>query len=535
MEITKKILIVDDRPENITALQMFLKRFNAEIVSALSGNEALTKTLDHEFALALIDVQMPEMDGYETVRLMRQVERTKYLPIIFLSAIYSEDHYQVQGIEAGAVDFITKPFPPQILLGKVKIFLELYEQKKKLELEIEQRKQTEEFLRETEKELLKAKAKAEESDRLKSAFLANMSHEIRTPLNAIVGFANLLSENDMPQERKEQYLNYVYNSSNALINIISDILDIAKIEAGQLKINKTEVNINNLLHELWVTFKGELERREKQNIELNLNIPADGTSQIAFTDESRLRQVLSNLLQNAVKFTIQGSIEFGYVVKGNSLEFFVKDTGIGIAEDKIELIFGRFQKLHNEQVQNTSGTGLGLSIVQKLLELLNSNILVKSELNAGTEFRFSIPYLKEAEQKPILPVDEALISPENINWSSKSILIAEDEQSNYKLLEAILLPTKANIKWAKNGKEAVETYKQNDKIDAVLMDIKMPVMTGYEAYHELRKLDKQLPIIAQTAYAMSGEKEKFQAIGFNGYLTKPIVKKDLLKLLYSVL
>ncbi|HEX2936041.1 MAG TPA: response regulator, partial [Bacteroidales bacterium] len=177
--ITKKILIVDDRAENLIALQVLLKGFQAEIITALSGNEALTKTLEHDFALALIDVQMPDMDGFETVRLMRKVEKTMFLPVIFVSAIYSEEHYKIQGIEAGAVDFIAKPFHSKILLGKVKIFLDIYEQKKKLELEIEQRIKSENSLREAEKELIEAKEKAEESDRLKTAFLANMSHEIR--------------------------------------------------------------------------------------------------------------------------------------------------------------------------------------------------------------------------------------------------------------------------------------------------------------------------------------------------------------------
>jgi two-component system, sensor histidine kinase len=535
MDIIKKILIVDDKPENIVALEVLLKDFDAQIIKATSGNEALTKTLEHDFALALIDVQMPDMDGYETVKLMRKIERTRFLPVIFLSAIYSEDHYQIQGIEAGAVDFITKPLNPRILLGKVRTFLELFEQKKKLEIEIEQRKQTEISLRETEKQLLLAKARAEESDRLKTAFLANMSHEIRTPLNAIVGFANLLAQPNIEPEKKQQYSHYVYNSSETLLTIISDILDIAKIEAGQLSMNKTLVNVSNVLTELLDAFREELIKKGKDNIRLSLSMPQDHLNHTLVADEGRFRQVVSNLLQNAIKFTLQGSIIFGYQLKNNVFEFFVRDTGIGIAKDNLEVIFNRFQKLQNDQIRNSSGTGLGLSIVKKILEMLGGSISVFSQVDKGTQFVFTLPAHVDSVQYQDEIQNDTGISPELLNWSSKNILIAEDEYSNYLLLEAILTPTRAKIKWAKNGKEAVESYKQNTKFDAVLMDIKMPVMTGYEAYAELRKLNKQLPIIAQTAYAMTGEKEQFKKIGFNGYLTKPVIKKELLKLLMSFL
>ena len=536
MEITKKILIADDRPENLVALEKLLEKCNIEIIKAFSGSEALAKTLEHEFAMALIDVQMPDMDGYETVKLMRQVDHTRFLPVIFLSAIYSENHYLVQGIEAGAVDFITKPIQPRILLGKVKIFLELYEQKKKLENEIEQRKQTEISLLNTEKQLIEAKLKAEEADMLKSAFLANMSHEIRTPLNAIVGFANLLAEDDLTHDKKEQYLNYIFNSSETLTNIISDILDIAKIEAGQLVIKLAPANINNTLKELLATFNEELKKKKKEKIEIILSLPQSPLNSLIITDEIRLKQIISNLLQNALKFTLKGSIEFGYqIIDDKSIEFFVKDTGVGIANDKLNLIFDRFQKINNDNVQNPTGTGLGLSIVKKIIEMFGGNIWVESEINVGTQFTFSIP-LTIAENQDISSQKAAIkLLPESFNWASKHILIAEDEYSNYLLLEELLEPTQIAITWARNGKEALEAYLQNGQTDIVLMDIKMPVMTGLEAYQELRKLNTQLPIIAQTAYAMSDEREQFLNIGFNDYLTKPLSKRELLQTINTFL
>jgi signal transduction histidine kinase len=533
MEIVKKVLVVDDKPENIIALEVILKDLDIQIVSATSGNEALAKTIEHDFALALIDVQMPEMDGYETVKLMRQVEKTKFLPVIFLSAIYSEDHYLIQGIEAGAVDFMTKPFKVPVLLGKVKVFLKLYEQKKLLENEIEQRKQTETYLRETKQKLLEAKIKAEESDKLKTAFLANMSHEIRTPLTSIVGFAGLLSEKELPPSKKEEFAGYIYKSSEGLINLINDILDVAKIEAGQLAINKEPVDVNEVMKELYATFQAKLEKVNKSHIAVRLSLP-QGHVKLLTTDESRLKQVIINLLGNAAKFTLQGSIEFGYEIKDKNFRFFVSDTGIGIPEDKYNLIFDRFQKLQNNKVSNTSGTGLGLSIVKKIIELLDGHIWVDSRVNQGTTFTFTLP---DVEFSPKTVTDQEPspeISSEMPDWSSKHILIVEDEYPTFVLLESLLNPTGIHIKWAKNGKEAVETYLDDNKIDAVLMDIRMPVMTGLEAYAELRKMNRKLPIIAQTAYAMAEEKEQFQEIGFNGYLPKPIVKKELLNLLNSI-
>lgn len=532
MRIEKKILIVDDKPENLVALETILKDFDVRVIKANSGNEALAKTIDYDFALALIDVQMPEMDGFETVKLMRQVEKTKFLPVIFLSAIYSEDHFLIQGIETGAVDFIIKPFNTRILQGKVKVFLELYEQKKKLELEIEQRKITESFLRDTEKLLIQAKKKAEESDSLKTAFLANMSHEIRTPLTTIVGFAGLLTEKEVSPIEKKQYSEFISKSSESLITIINDILDVAKIEAGQLKTDIEPVDINMLLQEIRVTFKSKLMRMNKGHIHFLLDIPDETT--LLNTDESRLRQIILNLLSNAAKFTLTGSIEFGYVLKSSQIEIFVKDTGVGIPEDKHELIFDRFHKIENPEVINSSGTGLGLSIVKKLANMLGGNITVVSEINRGSVFTVTLPFAPSVNQ---VPHGEKLADsvPVNPNWASKHVLIVEDEYPTYVLLASMLTPTGLNVIWAKDGREALETMSCQKQIDAVLMDIKMPGMSGIETFTEFRKLNRSLPIIAQTAFAMTEDSERFREIGFDGYISKPIIVNELFKVLNNVL
>lgn len=538
MKIIKKILIVDDKPENLVALEAILKNFDAQIIKANSGNEALTKTIEHDFALALIDVQMPEMDGFEIGSLLRQVEKTKLLPVIFLSAIHSEDQFLIQGIEAGVVDFIIKPFLPRILQGKVKIFLDLHEQKKRLEIEIEQRKQTELHLRETEKNLIEAKLKAEESDRLKTAFLANMSHEIRTPLTTIVGFAGLLCEKAASDENRAKYANYIYRSSEGLIAIINDILDIAKIEAGHLKIKREMVDINYLLNEIFSTFKVKLEKMNKSHIQLKLNMP-EGPAPLLMSDEGRLRQIITNFLGNASKFTSDGSIEFGYRDMDEQVEFFVKDTGIGIPEDKFGLIFDRFQKLEDSNAKDNGGTGLGLSIVKKLVQLLDGEINVTSKVNEGSCFSFRISYEKTTgvfqEDMHAVKALNGNTEIDDTKWNSKSILVVEDEYSTYVLLESYLSQRGMKVKWARNGREAIEIIQSESKFDAVLMDIRMPVLSGIDAFIEIRKFNREVPVIAQTAYALAEERDRLREIGFNGYITKPIIKKDLFKILNTVL
>jgi signal transduction histidine kinase len=519
MDIRNKILIVDDRKENIAALVTLLEDMNVQIFPAGSGNEALALTLEHDFALALIDVQMPDMDGYETLRLMRKVEKTRFLPVIFLSAIYSEDHFKIQGIEAGAVDFITKPFNPRVLLGKVKVFLDLYNQRKLLETEIEQRKLAEAQLRE-------AKLKAEESDRLKSAFLSNMSHEIRTPLTTIVGMAGLLAAKDYPPEKKKEISEHIDRSSEGLLTIINDILDLSKIEAGEIKIQNEPVDLKRLFRELESTFGNKLKRNNKTGIELRIKIP-DDTGIYPVTDKNRLRQILSNLLGNALKFTSTGYIEAGYSKKNGFIEFYVEDTGAGIPEDKFHLIFERFQKLHD----HSTGTGLGLPIVKKLVELLNGEIHVESEVGKGSKFIFTIPYsgIGPVKDEPAEEVKET--SEFTRDLSSKSILIAEDEYPIYFLLQTILAPSKINITWARDGREALDSFKSSGNFDAVLLDIKMPVMDGIETFRELRKIDNDVPVIAQTAFVMNDEREMLKNMGFNGFITKPFVRKEIMQVI----
>ena len=368
-------------------------------------------------------------------------------------------------------------------------------------------------------ELRKAKDKAEESDHLKSAFLANMSHEIRTPLNAIVGFSGLLAVTDEKNE-KEEYIRIIENNNSLLLQLINDILDIAKIEAGTLEFSVKETDINVLLSQLEQAFR--LKVGEGVTISFGEKLP----SCVIYTEKNRLSQVISNFLTNAVKFTSQGSIRFGYrMVENNKLYFYVSDTGCGIAPDEVHKVFERFVKL-NDFAQ---GTGLGLSISKMIIERLGGEIGVDSILKEGSTFWFTIPYNPvpvQADVPVTLPADE--VQP--ARKDKLTLLIAEDDSSNYKLYDMMLKEYTLLHAW--NGKEAVELFEQH-RPDVILMDIKMPKMDGYEATAEIRKLSSLVPIIAVTAFAFAEDEQRILQSGFNAYLSKPINVPELKKTIRS--
>lgn len=391
---------------------------------------------------------------------------------------------------------------------------------------------------EYEQELQKARLKAEQSDKLKSAFLANMSHEIRTPMNAIIGFAELLNNHDLTNEQRDLYIQYINNSGNNLLNLIDDIIDTAKIEAGQIKIRKAKTNINKVLDELHASFSDILKRKNIQTVALNLSKHLDDKWMLINTDSNRLRQIISNLISNAIKFTDQGYIHFGYKYKEqeDELEFFVSDTGIGIPEDKFQIIFERFGQIDKDIARNTKGTGLGLNITQKLVELLGGKIWVVSELGRGSTFYFTIPYspVKDfAEEK----TDEHNFSSNSLrsSWPGKTVLVVEDDKLNFTILKKYLQKTRINILWAQNGKEAVdictEHHQLHQQLDLILMDMHMPLLNGYEATRQIKSIMPNIPIIAQTANAMHTEKEDALEAGCNDYITKPIKQSQLLDLL----
>ena len=376
-----------------------------------------------------------------------------------------------------------------------------------------------------EKEIIEREA-AEKSDRLKSAFLSNMSHEIRTPMNAIIAFSNFLRNPGITKEQRDEYVNYIQSSGQSLLNLINDIIDISKIEAKQISIEKINCQINPILEELYTLFEETRKNKGNEGADIRFVKNFKINNLIVYTDPYRLKQILSNLLHNALKFTEKGIIEFGYEIKNNMVEFYVKDSGIGIPKEKVDFIFQRFGKLEANG-RNRGGTGLGLAISQNLATMLDGNIRVESVPCVGSTFYLSIPYGGEQH------INFDMLTPdytekEFYKWDNKKILIAEDEDLNYKVIEIALRDTNAQIIRAFNGKEAVEAVKNDNDINLVLMDIQMPEMDGYDAFAKIRQ-NRYIPVIAQTAFALIEEKEKCLRSGFSDYISKPIKIPELMR------
>ena len=384
-----------------------------------------------------------------------------------------------------------------------------------------------EKLKEINKELQKAKVKAEESDQLKSAFLANMSHEIRTPMNGIMGFAELLKEANLSIEERKDYIEIIEKSGTRLLNIINDIVDISKIEAGQMNVVFSGTNIDEQLQYIQTFFTPET---QDKGLLLLLKRPLADDETIIRTDREKLYAILMNLVKNAIKYTVKGIIEFGYEKKDNYIQFFVKDTGIGISKDRHQAIFERFIQADFNDKMARQGAGLGLSIAKAYVELLGGKIWVESEPEKGSVFYFTLPCAIKLEDNSSTQIN-MLTNQGDCHIKKLKILIAEDDKISRMLILKVLNSFSKEIIIAKMGLEAVQISQNNPDIDLILMDIQMPQMNGYEATKEIRKFNKEVIILAQTAFALEGDKEKTIEAGCNGYISKPIKKEELSRLI----
>jgi PAS domain S-box-containing protein len=382
--------------------------------------------------------------------------------------------------------------------------------------------------KDSERKILEAKYKAEESDKLKTAFLSNMSHEIRTPMNAIVGFSDLLLDEQLTPEERRDFIAQINQGADDLMRLIDDIIDIAKIEAGQVNVHIAECFIRDLYKELHLMFIQNIRRSGKEEVTLRLQWDWPLNELAIYTDPFRLKQILINLLSNAVKFTEKGDIILGLKEHPDGIYFYVKDSGIGIREDKQKVIFDRFMQGHETKTKLYGGTGLGLAISKNLTEILGGMIGVESKSGEGSTFWFILP-----RNEVPLKYEAALRTPARDlkSWEGKKILIAEDDHSNYYFLFEALKDTGVEILWAKDGQETLEIFRANKDLDLVLMDINMPLLNGYECAKVIKKEQPDLPVIAQTAYAMSGEREVSRQAGCDDYLAKPIKVSELLETL----
>lgn len=522
-----KILIVDDDLGKIMAIEAVLQTLGQTLVSVTSGAEALRRLLVDDFALILLDVNMPGLDGFETAELIRQRRRSEHTPIIFLTA-YADDAYADRGYALRAVDYLLTPAAPDVLRTKVGVFVDLFHKSEQVRRQAEQRIQ-----------LAQEQAAREEAERAsvaKSQFLTNISHELRTPMTAIIGMTDLaLLESLSPTVH--EYLDAVQTNAHLLLELLNEILDLSKLEAGTLTLESAPLKLRRLIGDLNHTFG---HRANKKGLTLEVSVDHAIPDNL-IGDSLRLRQIIFNLLTNAIKFTETGSVALDVRLESACdreawITFTVSDTGIGISAADQDRIFAPFIQVDASTARRRDGAGLGLAISADLIRAMGGARSVKSELGQGSQFTFTAPLLIERSKLDDSPppasaprshAANAIVTERSL--TPLRVLLAEDTRTNQILVTRALARRGHEVVVANDGKTAVE-YAQRERYDVILMDLQMPDMDGLEATAAIRKLsDGQPPIIALTAHTMVGDRERCLSAGMQSYLSKPINLRELIE------
>ena len=517
-----KILIVDDYEINIKSLKELIDFDNTEVYSATSADKALELLIEHEFAVALLDVQMPDVNGFELAEMIKGVKKLKQLPIIFVTAQNQDNQTIFEAYKTGAVDLLFKPLNPDVVRAKVSIFVELSEQRQKLKEQV--------------KQLDSLKKKAEAANVAKGRFLANMSHEIRTPLSAVLGYSELIDQNASNYEEVKEYCSVIARNGRLLRSLIDSIFDLSKIDANKFELGNEVFTLGEVMEDIEssLTFQAD----QKKN---DLIIHSENLTETNYIgDPTRLKQVFINIIGNAIKFTVEGKVEVtatlekGADPKRDRLKVSVSDEGIGISEDQAKSLFEAFSQVDGSNQRKFGGAGLGLAISREITRSMNGDItLLRSVEGEGTIFLIEVE-LRKDESATTEKEESKSTSSQTPDFSDKRVLCVDDSKDNLRLLQLILNQTGAKVELAAGGLEAIKLVEDNE-FDIVLMDIQMPILDGYETTRKLRERGFDKPIFAVTAHVMTEEHDKCIEAGCDTIVKKPITQNELFKKLRQYL